>query len=81
MLEPAASASLIRIRTFGLETLERLLDAGWEIEPPVIARQAWSQSAIAYHFILKRDLQRSLVVISDAPDLQRFLVQHQLTIH
>lgn len=79
--QPATSPPLLRIRTFGLETLERLLDAGWEIEPPVITRQAWAHSAIAYHFILKRNLQRSLVVITDAPDLQRFLAQHQLSIH
>jgi hypothetical protein len=72
-----------QIRTQGIGTLERLLQAGWQIEPPVLARLAWAQrdaDQFAYHFILKRDTQRSLVVIANSPELQSFLANHALSI-
>ena len=71
------------IRSQGIGTLERLLDAGWRIEPPVLARLAWSQrdaGQYAYHFILKRDAQRSLVVITDSPELQKFIAVNAIAV-
>jgi hypothetical protein len=71
------------IRSQGIGTLERLLDAGWRIEPPVLARLAWSQrdaDQYAYHFILKRDAQRSLVVITDSPELQLFIASNAIAV-
>jgi hypothetical protein len=70
------------IRTQGIGTLNRLLEAGWQIEPPVLARLAWAQrdaEQFAYHFILKRESQRSLVVIINSPELQNFLATHALS--
>ena len=71
------------IRSQGIATLERLLQAGWQIEPPVLARLAWSSrhaDQCAYHFILLRDTQRSLVVLADSPELQQFLASHSLAV-
>jgi hypothetical protein len=71
------------IRSQGIGTLERLLNAGWRIEPPVLARLAWSQrdaDQFAYHFILKRDTQRSLVVIADSPELQGFIASNAIAV-
>ena len=71
------------IRSQGIGTLERLLDAGWRIEPPVLARLAWSQrdaDQYAYHFILQRDAQRSLVVIADSPELQLFIASNAIAV-
>jgi hypothetical protein len=64
------------IRSHGIATLERLLEAGWRIDPPVLLRLAWSPlraSQYAYHFILVRESQRSLVVLDDSPELQQLL--------
>jgi hypothetical protein len=82
-LAPEAPQTTPLIRSQGIGTLERLLDAGWRIEPPVLARLAWSQrdaDQFAYHFILKRDAQRSLVVISDSPELQRFIAVNAIAV-
>lgn len=71
------------LRSPGIGTLERLLEAGWRIEPPVLARLAWSRhdsDQFAYHFILQRDTQRSLVVIADSPELHHFLAAHALPV-
>jgi hypothetical protein len=82
-LAPEAPHTTPLIRSQGIGTLERLLDAGWRIEPPVLARLAWSQSdanQFAYHFILKRDAQRSLVVIADSPELQQFIAVNAIAV-
>jgi hypothetical protein len=71
------------VRSPGIGTLERLLEAGWQIEPPVLVRLAWAQQKadeVAYHFILRRDAQRSLVVIADSPELQRFLATNAIAV-
>ena len=71
------------VRSPGIGTLERLLEAGWQIEPPVLTRLAWAQhkaDEVAYHFILRRDAQRSLVVIADSPELQRFLATNAIAV-
>ena len=82
-LAPDASYATPLIRSQGIRTLERLLDAGWRIEPPVLARLAWSQrdaDKCAYHFILQRDAQRSLVVIADSPELQQFITMNAIAV-
>lgn len=82
-LAPGAPQATPLIRSQGIGTLERLLDAGWRIEPPVLARLAWSQrdaDQYAYHFILKRDAQRSLVVITDSPELQQFIAVNAIAV-
>jgi hypothetical protein len=82
-LAPEAPLATPLIRSQGIGTLERLLDAGWRIEPPVLARLAWSQrdaDQYAYHFILKRDMQRSLVVITDSPELQQFIAVNAIAV-
>ena len=82
-LAPEAPRATPLIRSQGIGTLERLLDAGWRIEPPVLARLAWSQreaDQYAYHFILKRDAQRSLVVITDSPELQKFIAVNAIAV-
>jgi hypothetical protein len=84
-LELASGAPQVTplIRSQGIGTLERLLEAGWRIEPPVLARLAWSQrdaDQYAYHFILRRDAQRSLVVITDSPELQLFIASNAIAV-
>ena len=67
----------------GLEALELLLAAGWRIDPPVLVRLSWAHhhvGAPAYHFILARDSRRSLVVIADSPEIQRFLMEHAIAV-
>jgi hypothetical protein len=82
-LAPESPHAVPLIRSQGVETLQRLLNAGWQIEPPVLARLAWSQrdaGQFAYHFIIQRDTQRSLVVIADSPELQRFIASHAIAV-
>ena len=82
-LAPDSPHTMPLIRSQGIATLERLLDAGWRIEPPVLARLAWSPryaDQFAYHFILERDTQRSLVVIADSPELQHVLAAHSIAV-
>jgi hypothetical protein len=82
-LAPDGTATTPLIRTQGIGTIERLLEAGWQIEPPVLARLAWAQrnaEQFAYHFILRRESQRSLIVVNNSPELQSFLAAHNLPI-
>jgi len=82
-LAPDSPHTMPLIRSQGVATLERLLDAGWRIEPPVLVRLAWSPryaDQFAYHFILQRDTQRSLVVIADSPELQRFIAVNSIAV-
>jgi hypothetical protein len=82
-LAPEAPIATPLTRSQGVGTLERLLGAGWRIEPPILARLAWSQrdaDRYAYHFILQRDAQRSLVVIADSPELQQFIALNALAV-
>lgn len=66
-----------------LEALRALLAQGWQIEPPVLARLSWAQGrtgGLSYHVILTRAAQRSLVVIPDHRELQRFLAELNIPI-
>lgn len=67
----------------GLDALELLLAEGWRIDPPVLVRISWAHQrggAPAYHFILAHDARRSLVVIADSPEVQRFLAERAIAI-
>jgi hypothetical protein len=71
------------LRSQGIATLTRLLQAGWSVEPPVIVRMAWSAQRAdkyAYHFIVLRGTQRSLVVLDNSLELQQFLATHCIAV-
>ncbi|MEM8532174.1 MAG: hypothetical protein AAGF95_15120 [Chloroflexota bacterium] len=64
-------------------SLKALLSSGWQIEPPVLARLAWGtrqDSPVAYHFIVTRHNQRSLIVIAESTELHSFLREQALPV-
>jgi hypothetical protein len=66
-----------------LAALALMLEQGWRIETPVLARLSWAQrqtGELAYHIILSRASQRSLVVIADNPDIIHFLAERNIPI-
>jgi hypothetical protein len=66
-----------------LSALALMLAEGWRIEAPVLARLSWAQrrtGELAYHVILTRAAQRSLIVIAESPDLQRFLDEQAIPV-
>ena len=66
-----------------LSALALMLAEGWRIEPPVLARLSWAQrrtGELAYHVIVTRAAQRSLIVIAEDPDLHRFLDAHAIPV-
>ncbi len=66
-----------------LSALALMLADGWRIEAPVLARLSWAQhrtGELAYHVIVTRAAQRSLIVIAEDPDLHRFLDQHAIPV-
>jgi hypothetical protein len=76
---PITPASPLR----DLSALALMLANGWWIEPPILARLSWAQRStgeLAYHIILARASQRSLVVIADSPDIRRFLDQQAIPV-
>jgi hypothetical protein len=49
----------------------------------VLARLSWAQrrtGELAYHVIVTRAAQRSLIVIAEDPDLHRFLDAHSIPV-
>jgi hypothetical protein len=80
MPQPRATAgSALR----DLAALALMLEQGWRIETPVLARLSWAQrrtGELAYHIILSRANQRSLVVIADSPDILYFLTEQNIPI-
>ena len=80
MPQPLATAgSALR----DLAALALMLEQGWRIETPVLARLSWAQrrtGELAYHIILSRANQRSLVVIADSPDILYFLTEQNIPI-
>lgn len=77
--QPAAAAGTLRT----LAALAQLIEQGWQIEPPVLVRLAWAPQCSgeqAYHIILKRANQRTLVVLPDSPRIHRFLCQHDIPV-
>ena len=76
---PAAPTRPLR----DLNALELMLAEGWRIEAPVLARLSWAQrrtGELAYHVIVTRAAQRSLIVIAEDPDLHRFLDEHAIPV-
>jgi hypothetical protein len=66
-----------------LSALAQMLAEGWRIEAPVLARLSWAQiraGELAYHVIVTRTAQRSLIVIAEDPDLHRFLDEHAIPV-
>jgi rRNA-processing protein FCF1 len=66
-----------------LSALALMLADGWRIEAPVLARLSWAQrhtGDLAYHVILTRAAQRSLIVIAEDPDLHRFLAEQSIPV-
>ena len=66
-----------------LSALALMLAEGWRIEAPVLARLSWAQrrtGELAYHVIITRAAQRSLIVIAEDPDLHRFLAEHAIPV-
>ena len=66
-----------------LSALALMLADGWRIEAPVLARLSWAQrrtGELAYHVIVTRAAQRSLIVIAENPDLHRFLAEHAIPV-
>ena len=66
-----------------LRALTLMLAEGWRIEAPVLARLSWAQrrtGELAYHVILTRAAQRSLIVIAESPDLHQFLAEQAIPI-
>lgn len=66
-----------------LAGLTLMLANGWQIEAPILARLSWAQrrsGEVAYHIILARASQRSLIVVADSPEFQQFLCDHRLRV-
>jgi len=66
-----------------LGALRVMLADGWRIETPVLARLSWAQrrtGELAYHIILTRAAQRSLIVIADSLEVHRFLNEHDIPV-
>ncbi len=60
-----------------------MLANGWRIEAPVLARLSWAQlrtGELAYHVILTRATQRSLIVIADSPEVHCFLSEQGIAV-
>jgi len=76
---PAVPARPLR----DLGALALMLAEGWRIEAPVLARLSWAQrrtGELAYHVIVTRATQRSLIVIAEDPDLHRFLAEQAIPV-
>jgi hypothetical protein len=81
--EPSAQPAVAELPRRGLEALTLMLAEGWRIEPPILVRRSWAQhhpGELAYHVILARAAQRSLIVIDDSPAIHRFLDENAIPI-
>jgi hypothetical protein len=84
---PSQGRGLVKTHTQAAEqprdlaSLRRLLDEGWQIEPPVLARPARDgRAAYDYHFILARGTQRDLAVLPECDTVREFCVEHELVV-
>ena len=81
--DPQASAAAPTTPLRDLSALELMLASGWRIEAPILARLSWAQrrtGELAYHVILTRASQRSLIVIAESPDLRQFFDEQDILI-
>lgn len=64
--------------------LMRALDAGWEIDEPVLIRSTWRESSSSgtYHFVLRQKAQDKTTLLSlpPSPELLSFLAERKLSI-
>jgi hypothetical protein len=65
--------------------LIKALDAGWEIDQPVLLRATWrtiADESGAYHFILrqKADDRTTLLSLPPSPELLAFLADNKISI-
>lgn len=66
-----------------LGALRQMLEQGWRIEPPVLARLSWAQQRTgeqSYHIILARATQRSLIVLPESSTVLQFLSEQHIPI-
>lgn len=64
-----------------LTELRTAIAEGWSVEPPVVARPAWSNqrgAPLALHLILTLQERRRLMVLDDTPALRAFLAEQQV---
>lgn len=65
--------------------LIKALEAGWEIDEPVLIRAAWrtaTEAAGTYHFVLRKkvDDKTTLLSLPPSPELLTFLANHKINI-
>lgn len=65
--------------------LIKALDAGWEIDEPVLIRSTWreaSSSSGTYHFVLRQKAhdKTTLLSLPPSPELLTFLADRKLSI-
>jgi hypothetical protein len=81
--EPPAAQPCGGTRPRGIAELAQLMEQGWQIEAPVLARLAWTERSpgeLAYHIILARAAQRSLIVVTPTPEILHFLRERDIPI-
>ena len=65
--------------------LLKALEAGWEIDEPVLLRATWpttTEAAGAYHFVLRQKAADKTTLLSLPPssELLTFLAEHKISI-
>jgi hypothetical protein len=65
--------------------LIKALDAGWEIDPPVLIRATWrstTETSGTYHFVLRQKShdKTTLLSLPPSPDLLAFLADNKINI-
>ena len=66
--------------------LVKALEAGWEIEEPVLLGRLWRTTAEgsgAYHFVLRHRAEEKTTLLSLLPssELLVFLAEHEITVN
>lgn len=65
--------------------LIKALEAGWEIDEPVLIRSTWrtaTESSGTYHFVLRQKAadKTTLLSLPPSPELLSFLADHKINI-
>ena len=65
--------------------LIKALDAGWEIDEPVLIRSTWratTEASGTYHFVLRQKAhdKTTLLSLPPSPELLAFLADHKISI-
>ncbi len=85
MLEMLGETLLKRNEDIALSQLTKALDAGWEIDQPVLLRAIWRTSANpsgTYHFVLRQKAHNKTTLLSlpPSPELLTFLAENKINI-